>query len=124
LINLVIPIPVSVNELWRPVKLKTGKLRLVKTARYTKWKRDAGWIAMQSAVRRPISGRYNLTVLPARCALDLGNVEKAISDLLVELKLIKSDKLAESICSIWINADDPEYPGDGMVRVMVEPVDG
>ncbi len=95
-VSLRLPMPPSVNQLWRP----TGR-RLILTEAYKAWRRDAGWTLAQQRPGR-ISGAYCLMISACRASkLDLGNVEKAISDLLQQMRVIDNDRLAESISLKW-----------------------
>jgi Holliday junction resolvase RusA-like endonuclease len=91
-ISITLPKPPSVNELFANVP-GTGR---VKTQKYRSWERDAGWLLRE---QRPghIEGHYELTIRMPRGRGDLGNAEKATSDLLVKHGVIDDDKFARRI---------------------------
>lgn len=88
--TLQIPLPPSVNALYANV---AGRGR-VKTARYRTWINAAGWDV--SAQRpEPVPGHiavtYRIPWPTDKRRRDIGNLEKAISDLLVKHQLIDDD---------------------------------
>lgn len=91
-------LPPSANALTRNVP---GKGR-AKTKEYCAWIDDAGWTAKSQRAGR-IHGRYGLSIKVQRQKKrrDLGNVEKAVSDLLTRLQIIDDDSLAEWITLRW-----------------------
>jgi hypothetical protein len=61
---------------------------------YKAWIKAAGWELVAQRPRK-VKGRYELTiVLPAKMIGDIGNREKAVSDLLVTHEVVEDDKLA------------------------------
>lgn len=106
-----LPFPPSVNGLF------AGKGRRYCSRTYKAWK----------AVARPqvpaglIAGPYTLELLfdrPDRRARDLGNLEKAVSDLIVEAGLVIDDSCCERITLAWSDAPPQR---DAVVRVTVAP---
>lgn len=90
LINL--PVPPSVNNLFA-----TAGKRRVTSKKYADWIEIAGW-KLKSQRPGSVSGWYELFVfLPVKMPGDIGNREKALSDLLVKHGVIEDDKLAWSI---------------------------
>lgn len=88
-----LPIPPSVNALYRNVK-GVGR---VKSGVYKAWLNEAGWKLKTQRVDTVI-GPYVLTIrLPAKMQGDIDNRVKAISDLLVLHKIIPDDRLAQGI---------------------------
>jgi Holliday junction resolvase RusA-like endonuclease len=87
-----LPRPPSVNKLYANVP---GKGR-VKTPDYRSWIDQAGWLIR---AQRPgkIQGEYKLLVLIGPTKADIGNIEKALSDLLQDHGVVENDRLADSI---------------------------
>lgn len=106
-----LPFPPSTNGLF------AGKARRYLSAGYKAWKAAAG-------PRVPaglIAGPYSLELLfdrPDRRARDLGNLEKGVSDLLVERGLVIDDSCCERIVMAWSDAPPQR---DAVVRVTVAP---
>lgn len=97
-----LPKPPSTNRLYKRVLTAKGKRPYTKE--YTNWHNRAGWeIATQrlGQAQKRIRGRYILTFTLGRCKLDIGNAEKAVSDLLQHMQVIENDKLAERIILQW-----------------------
>lgn len=96
-----ITLPPSTNDIW--ARAMSGQVRL--SDAYRAWKRSAGWeLKLQ---RQPsIKGHYTLAirVQTGSTKADLGNLEKATSDLLQELRIIENDSLSRRITLEW--ADD------------------
>jgi crossover junction endodeoxyribonuclease RusA len=96
-VALDLPRPISVNNVRRPIVLKDGRRRLANTREYEVWKTEAGLI-LNAQRLGCVKGPYALTIgVNRRFKHDLGNVEKAISDLLQEHGLIENDRLAQMI---------------------------
>lgn len=91
-VALNLPRPPSVNQLFANIP---GKGR-VKTAAYRAWIAAAGWM-IKAQRPQPIRGKYNLLILVGPTRADLGNCEKAVSDLLQALGVIENDRLGEEI---------------------------
>lgn len=116
---LTIPRPPSVNSLWTNVR---GRGR-VRTRRYQTWLNAAGW-EIKSQKPERVTGPYYIAIAigrernkdgsPSARRIDIGNFEKAISDLLVELGVIEDDSLAESITIYWSAAEET-----GRARIMI-----
>lgn len=88
-----LPLPPSVNHLFA----NAGKKGRVITPRYKAWRDEAGWSLLR---QRPgsVSGRYSLEVyIQADAKADLGNLEKALSDLLVSHRVVEDDIQAWAI---------------------------
>lgn len=110
-VEISLPFPPSVNGLFFNAK---GAGR-VKTQLYNGWISGAGW---SLAAQRPrgIIGAYEIEITayrPDKRRRDLGNLEKAISDLLVSHGVVEDDSLAEKITLQWATG------GEG-VRVVVK----
>lgn len=85
-----LPLPPSVNNLF----VNAGKRGRVISKPYKAWRDVAGW---QLARQRPgaIKGRYALEIyIQSDARADIGNLEKACSDLLVAHRVIEDDALA------------------------------
>ena len=99
MIVLDLPMPPSTNGLYRNVP---GRGR-VKTQRLNTWLRAAGHDINRQPCQR-IIGDYSLGIYinpPDRRRRDIDNHIKAISDLLVEHRLVDDDSLARSIRAEW-----------------------
>lgn len=107
-----LPRPPSVNNLTtnHPVH---GR---VPTPRYASWLRAAG-NELNGQKPGRVDGAYELTLLVGivndKRRRDLGNLEKAVSDLLVEHHVIADDSLARRIVIEWV----PHVTG---IRVMLQ----
>lgn len=102
-IRLALPVPPSVNGLTSNV----SKWKRVKSPAYTAWLHVAGTeLELQQPGKVP--GRYALTITVQRGATkaDLGNLEKAISDLLKTHGVIRDDSDAERITLMWGHAPE------------------
>lgn len=111
MIELWLPYPPSANHIW--IRARTG---MRKSAAYVAWLLEAG-----AEVRRQkpgkITGPYKISITAARPdkrKRDLGNLEKAISDLLQSCGVVRNDSDAEMISLRWATS------GDG-VAVRLEP---
>lgn len=95
-----ITIPPSVNRIWR--RTATG---MTSSKAYESWKTAAGW-EMLLARQPKIKGRYELgmRVQTGSTKADLGNLEKATSDLLQSMGIIENDSMSNRITLEW--ADD------------------
>jgi crossover junction endodeoxyribonuclease RusA len=119
-VRIELPWPPTVNHLY--INLRHGKGR-AKSPQYKLWQEKAGWAVKE---QRPgkISGTYSLSLYchrPDRRKRDIGNLIKAIEDLLVELQVIPDDSKCSDVHAYWIDADP--VPG-GAVTVELEGVDG
>lgn len=105
-IEIVLPLPPSVNALWRVAK--NG--RVYATAKYKVWKEAAVWEAAAQASGQKITGSYRLTlqvVAPDKRRQDLDNLLKATSDMLQSAGLIENDHLCRSLSASW-QAEGPQ----------------
>lgn len=111
---LTLPYPPSANALWRAV---AG--RNIASTAYRSWKREALTLLMLQRPRTVV-GPYRLTIVatrPDRRRRDLGNIEKACSDLLQAGGVINDDCDATSI---WLRWSDSAPDKSAGVRVTVE----
>ena len=96
-----LPAPISVNALWMPGK-QGG---IIKTPAYRNWLTEAGMKLNRQAKER-IAGHYALYLtVTDKSRADLGNCEKAVSDLLQEHGIIENDKLCSFIKVSWGRID-------------------
>lgn len=89
-----VPVSPSANNLF----ITTRQGRRVTSQAYEAWKAEAGWrIKLQQV--QPLPGKsYALTIAaPINHVRDLGNIEKALSDLLVTMGIIKDDRWIDDI---------------------------
>lgn len=117
MIRLILPFPPSVNRLWRASK--GGKV--YRSDQYSGWRSVSLWrLAEQMRKSYPgqsVGGPYHLTVRavkPDRRKRDLGNLEKAISDILVSAGIVADDHLCQRITLMWVT-DGPEC------EILIEP---
>ena len=101
--EITLPLPPSVNALYRNRK-KDGKGRgRIKTERYNTWLNAAGWELNQQKPPK-VKGNYILWLYcerPDKRRRDLGNLLKAMEDLLTDLGVIEDDSLAVEIHLYW-----------------------
>lgn len=100
MVELVLPLPPSVNDLWEYSR-KGGAV--YKSKKYESWIRNAGW-ELKLQKPQPVKGPYTIYIeaqRPDNRRRDLGNLEKAVSDLLQAHRVIENDCLAESIILRW-----------------------
>jgi Holliday junction resolvase RusA-like endonuclease len=94
-----LPEPPSVNALFANVP---GRGRR-KTKVYRQWIKDAGW-ALVAQRPKKLVGNYRLRLSFCRTfkiRKDLGNFEKAVSDLLVRHHVVTDDSCSDSILLDW-----------------------
>src|SRR5262245_52562479 len=105
MISLSLPLPPSVNRLWR-----TGCRRIFRSKTYEAWRKAAGW---ELAIQRPgsITGPVKITVAagrPDRRKRDLDNIAtKAVLDLLTLHGVIDDDTSVVKITASWEYAIPP-----------------
>lgn len=92
-VALDLPRPISNNDLWRP----NGRGGIRCTDVYKAWKEEAGYCI--NAMRLgAVKGPYALTLrVSEKWRGDLGNAEKAVSDLLQEHQIIENDRLCQRL---------------------------
>jgi len=114
MIEMWLPVPPSTNNLYLNVRGHRGGR--IKAPRYRLWLKQAG-LELLVQRPRPVHGPYRLSIeLPRSTRGDVGNREKAISDLLVAHGLIDDDRYAVAI-SISKNGQPGCY---AHVRVQAE----
>lgn len=97
MIRIELPFPPTVNNLY----VNVGRRRVM-SARYKAWFTLAS-TAIKGSHRQGV-GPYALNIClkrPDKRRRDLGNLEKAVSDLLVECGVIRDDSLCERITLQW-----------------------
>lgn len=105
-IRIALPFPPSVNRLWKTKK--TGGM--YRSPEYTSWRTHALWSIKAQVQGQKIKGQYTLlieAVRPDKRRRDIGNLEKAISDILQAAELIEDDCLCEDLHLRWV-LDGPE----------------
>lgn len=101
-VELVLPVPPSVNRLWTP----NGHGGLRRTDVYNAWIEDAGWALVRQKPGRVAEG-YNLLIeVPAASRADVSNLEKAASDLLERHGVVTNDKFAKDVRVIRSAGDE------------------
>lgn len=104
MIRIELPYPPTTNNLFK----NAGKSR-VKTLGYKTWLQLASYSIKDS--HRQNIGPYHISIALKRPDMrrrDIGNLEKAVSDLMVANGVIKDDSLCERLVMTWdngINAD-------------------
>ena len=105
MIRLTLPLPPSMNRLWRVTK---GGI-VYRTPKYMEWRTPAIWEIAAQAKGKKITGPYKLTmeaVRPDKRQRDLDNLLKAASDALVGAGILE-DHRCEWIDARWVQ-DGPE----------------
>jgi crossover junction endodeoxyribonuclease RusA len=72
--------------------------------KYAAWKKHAEWAVVGQVKGKNITGEYTLEIVavkPDKRRRDLGNLEKAVSDLLQKVKIIEDDYLCQKITMQW-----------------------
>lgn len=114
--TLTLPYPPTANNLFR----NAGSKGRVRTGHYRLWLAEAH-ACLRAQRFTPLKGSYRLTisaVRPDNRARDIGNLEKPISDCLVQAGVIEDDHLAKSILIFWSDAKPQK---GGAITVKVEP---
>lgn len=95
-----LPMPPSVNHIWRK-----GKLGVNRSQQYRDWIEAAGWeINKNKNGQVPISGHFESHVILSskkRHTSDLDNRPKAIFDLLQSHRLIENDRFQDKMTVEW-----------------------
>jgi len=105
-ISLTVPLPPSVNRLWR-VKKGGG---VYKSKDYTDWYKIATWEIALQAKFKCVKGEYKLIVKarkPDKRQRDLDNIIKALSDALQGSGVIVSDHYCQHLEMSWVK-EGPE----------------
>jgi crossover junction endodeoxyribonuclease RusA len=75
-----------------------------RSTEYTAWCKNAEWAVAAQVRGKHIVGEYTLEIIavkPDKRRRDLGNLEKAVSDLLQKVKVIEDDYLCQDIHMRW-----------------------
>lgn len=100
IITLTLPFPPSVNRLWKTKK--TGGM--YRSKEYVAWRQHALWAIQSRCKGEYIKGHYELqisAVRPDKRRRDIGNLEKAVSDILQEAGIIEDDCLCDDLHLYW-----------------------
>jgi crossover junction endodeoxyribonuclease RusA len=92
---------------------------MYRSPKYQEWRTRAMWQLSGQSKGKKHEGPYKLTILavrPDKRKRDLGNLEKAISDILVALKIVEDDSLCEWLEAKWVQ-EGPEC------KIMIEPIE-
>ena len=114
MIKIVLSFPPSVNRLWRATK--GGKV--YRSPQYVAWRKLAMWQLVGQVKGKKVTNAYKLTILavrPDKRKRDLGNLEKAVSDILVSQNIIEDDCLCEWMEIRWVE-NGPEC------QIIIEPI--
>lgn len=124
-----LPFPPSVNGAYRIFKSQKGTTIRAKGTAHERWVTKAGAeILAQRRFQGSIIGRYRLTITLERKSdknrRDLGNYEKAISDVLVSMRVVQDDSFSEEIIMRWGNVSGAHVlvesvPHDGIEAEVV-----
>jgi len=71
------------------------------------WRKLSMWQLAAQTKGKKVVGAYKLTILavrPDKRKRDLGNLEKAISDILVSQNIIEDDSLCEWLEAKWVES--------------------
>lgn len=104
-IVLDLPMPISVNRIWRAHK--SGKGHVSISPEYRRWKNEADALAMSTAQFRglkPITGKFEAKIVVKRSAGDIDNRGKGVLDWLQSRGVILDDKHCERITLEWGDA--------------------
>ena len=102
-LKLILPFPPSVNRLWRASK--GGKV--YRSDKYTDWRNHARWALVEQRKGQKITGPYTMileAVRPDKRQRDLGNLEKAVSDVLQESGAVENDYLCQEMTLRWVDS--------------------
>jgi len=75
-----------------------------RSSKYSAWAKQAEWAVAGQVKGKKIVGEYTLEIVavkPDKRRRDLGNLEKAVSDLLQKVKVIEDDYLCQDIHLHW-----------------------
>ena len=99
MLNITLPLPPSLNSLWRVTK----QGRMYKSPEYTGWKTRAQWDVKAQVGNRKIKGKFKLTLIadrPDKRHRDLDNLLKAALDCLNGIA-IEDDHDCEMLEAWW-----------------------
>ncbi len=95
MIELRLPVPVSVNAMYRNV----AKVGRVKTGKYTNWLKEADkWLLTQKRGLKPFEGPCAVELrVPAKCRADVSNLIKCAEDFLVSRLITPDDRYTRKV---------------------------
>lgn len=104
-ITFTLPFPPSVNGLWA-----NGRSGRYRTQNYDEWIKEAGWELKRqhpAKLKGPVALNYVFQDEKDKRKRDLGNLEKATTDLLVEHGIIEADDhtIVRRISLAWGQVD-------------------
>lgn len=121
-IALWLPLPPSLNRIWRVGRARSGVPRVYRAKKYMDWIKLADCDIMEQFATngRPetIKGPYELQLVlkkPDSRRRDLGNLEKVISDYIVRVELVEDDKFCQHIDARWADASYQMASGCALV---------
>lgn len=101
---LALPMPPSVNAIWRSRRGHNGKPSFYLDRRYEIWKRACDNLVLAMGKHKPkVKGRFAviITLNEAKRRGDADNRAKATMDFLQRAGVIENDKLADSVTIKW-----------------------
>ena len=104
MLNITLPLPPSLNSLWKVTK----QGRLYKSPEYTAWKTAAQWDLKAQIGAKKIKGKFKLTLIadrPDKRRRDLDNLLKAALDCLNGIA-IEDDHQCEMLEAWWGSKGD------------------
>lgn len=110
-----LPVPPSTNALYETGRKKDGTPYRRRSDAYEAWITMAGY-QLNLQRPQPIIGKAKIEIAcPRNGRRDLGNHEKAISDLLVKHGVLRDDRYIEQITMRW--HDDAEHNGYCLIEL-------
>lgn len=107
-ITLDLPLPPSVNRIWRVGRSRNGKRVVYRDQKYVKWIKEAAaiiWLSRRpGSLIAPISGPFEVTITftpPDKRWRDIDNLSKAVMDFLQHSQIITNDKNARKVTLEW-----------------------
>ena len=102
-VSLSLPMPPSVNALWRARRGASGKPQFYLDRRYATWKRVADNIIMATRPKPRIRGHFAIYIVldDRKRRGDADNRAKALLDTLQRAGVIEDDKLANHVSIGW-----------------------
>lgn len=106
MIRIVLPFPPSTNNLFANAAKGHGRF---KSAKYKAWEKLAA-VGVKDNHRQSL-GPYSISIAlraPDKRARDIGNLEKAVSDLLVSHGVVKDDSYCRRLEMCWVDTMQEE----------------
>ena len=103
--TLALPMPPSVNAIWRTRRGKNGKPQYYLDPRYSAWKRHCDGVAMGS--RNRVTGQYTVAIKlnSAKRNGDCDNRIKAVLDWLARTGMTPDDKHCNKASAEWAECE-------------------